>query len=521
MHIPCSPHSINNALGKAITPNAHNVRVLHAAVIKFKGKARNSLGEKFKVEPLTASGVRWMVKHEQQQQLLSKFFDNLRLYKDWLEACISNKWSEVSASNFHNFLENDCYSFCLGLVEMAASVDVGTILSKLTYTLESDQPLIFVAYDCLWTAWVNLRSSTFDFLTRYSIISERILREKYIEPIDMKIKQNEIEVERIKESIETKKNEITMLNERRSKSRTTRKGRKTTNVNFATLSKHGRDASSEDKTKQLQEDISSATKILLEKETMLRDSMKLKLDFSRDHPIISQVDLFTHGKKSVEPCFSYLNELYFTAGGELNDLRIGFRGVEILNPLKVDTMSNQEALSCIDDLCHLPLKEFRDTHFIQSLRKSLDLYLDYVKKSVTTFDWDTVKGAYEYNERLNKKIIAFNNKKDSNLSENEDQDEDFEDFSDKYDPTVYSNWKEDPIERARRIWCWWKCHHEMVEFCWSDAARFAVLLQVSSASVERVFSQLQLLVKSVGQHIIHDNLEARLFTRCNKDYPVD
>ena len=149
----------------------------------------------------------------------------------------------------------------------------------------------------------------------------------------------------------------------------------------------------------------------------------------------------------------------------MNDLRIGFRGVEILNPLKVDTMSNQEALSCIDDLCHLPLKEFRDTLFIQSLWKSLDLYLDYVKKSVTTFDWDTVKGAYEYNERLNKKIIAFNNKKDSNLSENEDQDEDFEDFSDKYDPTVYSNWKEDPIERARHIWCWWKCHHEMVESC--------------------------------------------------------
>ena len=61
----------------------------------------------------------------------------------------------------------------------------------------------------------------------------------------------------------------------------------------------------------------------------------------------------------------------------------------------------------------------------------------------------------------------------------------------------------------------------MVESCWSDAARIAVLLQVSSASVEKVFSQLQLLVKSVGQHIIHDNLEARLFTRCNKDYPVD
>ena len=108
---------------------------------------------------------------------------------------------------------------------------------------------------------------------------------------------------------------------------------------------------------------------MLEKETILRDSMRLKLDFSQNHPITFQVDLFAHGKNSVEPCFSYFRELYFTAGAELNDLRIGFRGAEILNPLKVDKMSKHEALSSIDDLCHLPSKEFRDALFIHNLKK--------------------------------------------------------------------------------------------------------------------------------------------------------
>ena len=45
-----------------------------------------------------------------------------------------------------------------------------------------------------------------------------------------------------------------------------------------------------------------------------------------------------------------------------------------------------------------------------------------------------------------------------------------------------------------------------------------VFAQVSSASVERIFSQLKLIIDTVGASALKDNLECRLFERINK-YP--
>jgi hypothetical protein len=89
------------------------------------------------------------------------------------------------------------------------------------------------------------------------------------------------------------------------------------------------------------------------------------------------------------------------------------------------------------------------------------------------------------------------------------------------DPAQYGDkaWKNDPIESARRIWEWWRAkkdddvriRHLVV------AARLVVLVQVSSAPVERVFSQVKnmwsfsswsepvrrLLLEGVVLHLIH------------------
>ena len=58
----------------------------------------------------------------------------------------------------------------------------------------------------------------------------------------------------------------------------------------------------------------------------------------------------------------------------------------------------------------------------------------------------------------------------------------------------------------------------MDEICpfvyFKEAVRLVVLVQTSSASIERVFSEVKRILASVGDSILEDNLELRLFRRC-------
>jgi hypothetical protein len=46
-----------------------------------------------------------------------------------------------------------------------------------------------------------------------------------------------------------------------------------------------------------------------------------------------------------------------------------------------------------------------------------------------------------------------------------------------------------------------------------------VLTQISSAAVERIFSQVKLICETTGDSPLEENLEVRLFERCNV-YPA-
>ena len=81
------------------------------------------------------------------------------------------------------------------------------------------------------------------------------------------------------------------------------------------------------------------------------------------------------------------------------------------------------------------------------------------------------------------------------------------------------NWKDDPGERARRIYEWWRMimNDKIVKLRhFSEAARIVCLIQPSSAAAERVFSQLTFIRRVVGDNTLQDILELRAFIRCNK-----
>ena len=87
------------------------------------------------------------------------------------------------------------------------------------------------------------------------------------------------------------------------------------------------------------------------------------------------------------------------------------------------------------------------------------------------------------------------------------------------DPARYGDktWKDDPIESARRIWEWWRAKKDDVRIRHLIvAARLVALVQVSSASVERVFSQVKLICETCGVSPLEETLETRLMERVNQ-----
>jgi hypothetical protein len=86
-----------------------------------------------------------------------------------------------------------------------------------------------------------------------------------------------------------------------------------------------------------------------------------------------------------------------------------------------------------------------------------------------------------------------------------------------HDPTLqepaYPNWEHNPAECGCRIWLWWRIRvYEVQEFEYIPVAlRLVALVQPSSCGIERVFSQLKLVLDSCGDSVLESTLESRLF----------
>jgi hypothetical protein len=77
-------------------------------------------------------------------------------------------------------------------------------------------------------------------------------------------------------------------------------------------------------------------------------------------------------------------------------------------------------------------------------------------------------------------------------------------------------WQDDPKEVARRVWQWWVANNGNFHYL-SIAVRLIVLVQTSSASAERAFSQLGLILDGLGNCALDDVVELRLFERVNRE----
>jgi hypothetical protein len=194
----------------------------------------------------------------------------------------------------------------------------------------------------------------------------------------------------------------------------------------------------------------------------------------------------------------------------------------------------------VDGLALFGFPEFT-TKFLESLKAELPELKKHAEKA---FDWSTLPGAKEYDAVLARKLKAKASAKakaqaaaaaaagggggSSSLAATalpfeSDDDDDNADGKEEMDGGESSfrvddavTWETSPSEKARRIFEWWVLRVSMFK-AWPTALRLVVLVQPSSAFVERLFSQVKLIIEQIGVSGLEETLEARAFVRCNKD----
>ena len=197
----------------------------------------------------------------------------------------------------------------------------------------------------------------------------------------------------------------------------------------------------------------------------------------------------------------------------------------------------------IDDLALFQFPDFTP-EFLDNLKKELPALKQQAEKD---FDWSAVPGAKEYDDRLARKLKAKASKakaaagggdgdggssslaaasSSSSVADNggddeeNEEDEEAEELAGKAKKSFREDdavsWETSPAEKARRIFEWWKIRVSVFKY-WPTALRLVVLVQPSSAFVERAFSQIKLIIEQVGESGLEETLEARALVRCNKD----
>lgn len=161
--------------------------------------------------------------------------------------------------------------------------------------------------------------------------------------------------------------------------------------------------------------------------------------------------------------------------GEMYCFRKALHGALVLNPMYLKEATVDGARSLVPLLKHFGFPQFTD-YYLGRLKTQVGRLIEAAKES---YDWDKVEGAAEYNTALEKR----NKKKAEKDHEQGENDE----AATREREMDYRTWRDDPAERARRIWYWWKDKRpQFTDF--ALAVCLVALIQVSSAS--SVFSQL-------------------------------
>jgi hypothetical protein len=151
----------------------------------------------------------------------------------------------------------------------------------------------------------------------------------------------------------------------------------------------------------------------------------------------------------------------------------------VLDILTSENDGVQEEKGLVDALKEFGINRLQRGDFREGVKKKLPQYLAIIHFGI---NWNTI----------DEEAIVYDKKED-----------------------ITYTWKSDELEVARRVWMFWI--NKRIHFNYMTVAvALTVLVQTSSAAVERVFSQLKLIIDACGQNTLADILELRLFRRLDQ-----
>ena len=215
-------------------------------------------------------------------------------------------------------------------------------------------------------------------------------------------------------------------------------------------------------------------------------------DWKNEFPYRIHDSLTNWGRQLMVPAKEYYTHLFSDSEGDCSNVVHMAEAAELFNPIMLSEISETEIVTKLhylaDKLIRFKYDSYFTEGFIRRLKKEIP---DVVKEAKRDHDLDRIEGNSQYHTRLQKRM------KRSNIQNKDDMD-----------------WKKDPGEYARHIWEWWRARVE--EFPYHALARrLIVLSQLSSCSVEHVYSRLSLIHERCGDHMFEDMTEIRLFMQCN------
>jgi hypothetical protein len=503
----CSPHTGSNACKKTHTPELDKFMCDWRAVHMHAGNARMHFSETFQKPVKYGQGVRWHLEYEQIDQVNEIGVEQCVEHAEW---CVRNKCSEKSAAKLVQKCKDP--KFLAATIMQAAAVRDGCrLLVTMTYNLEGSQPLMLVAEDTfkdldeMAMAPAQQEYPSLPAAATKAIAVHERARKAAIAKIrgDEEAESAELVGKKVLSRISGKWYEgevmsckkgsdninnycIQMYNVKYSYDNTSadffreRVVNDAKNLELATApGGHGQPQDGATGSKPQNKELNYGTAATAED-----DEHEKSVQALLKQQLPSADELMSAAKAGVAPAWAYYHERYLAPGADMGHVRKAVKAASVFSFDVLAAATVASATPLIDSLSIFGFPELTD-RVLAGIQGEL---ADVLAAARGAYEWADLPGAGKYDK------AASGGGGDTN------------------------KWRNDPAEKARRFWLRWRemCFPTQQFPHFATAIRLVVLVQPSSAAIERCFSQLKLIVDETGCFILSDLLKLRMFMRCNR-----
>ena len=273
-------------------------------------------------------------------------------------------------------------------------------------------------------------------------------------------------------------------------------------------------------------EVSSAKRNVTQAEKVLKEAMDAFDAWDQQYGQLLRANgVMQYGRSCIRPGHIKYREQFVDNGGRCTKLRLASRGAKVFDPfiLKMTSIAALELIA--DELSYFessPGTSLFTPQFIRLLKSEIPAAKEHAEKE---FDWNSVPKSDNYRDRSHRRELKKEHARvRMEYVDRGDVTAEYEPYQqsdivgDRREPALSDNWKDDLGEYDMRIWEWWRPRWVgLKSFTYFDEAiRKVVLFKLSSAIVERDFSQYVAVKNVCGNQLRKSMLQNRIMNRCNK-----